>query len=82
MLSIMALLFSWEEAIKAMHNKLPKTLMHMVGSMLAEMGGLGFIGLFLGVLVTDGPLGGLAGQISERCLGEKETLLKACQCQK
>ena len=40
--------------------------------MLAEVGGLGFIGLFLSVVVTGGPLGNLIGDISEEFLGDEE----------
>lgn len=40
------------------------------------MGGLGFIGLFLTVFVTDGVLGDAIGSLSERFLGDKETLLE------
>ena len=77
MLSIVALLFTWEETVKSAREKLPATLMPVVDSMLAEMGGLGFIGLFLGVLVTDGPLGALVGEISEHFLGDEEILLES-----
>lgn len=77
MLSIVALLFSWEEAVKSTREKLPATLVPVVDSMLAEMSGLGFIGLFLGVVVTDGPLGGIVGHISERYLGNEEILLES-----
>jgi hypothetical protein len=77
MLSIVALLFTWEEAVKSTREKLPATLMPVVDSMLAEMSGLGFIGLFLGVVVTDGPLGGIVGHISERYLGNEEILLES-----
>ena len=77
MLSIVALLFTWEEAVKSAREKLPATLMPVVDSMLAEMGGLGFIGLVLGVFVTDGPLGGLVGEISEQYLGDEEILLSS-----
>ena len=40
--------------------------------MLAEVGGLGFIGLFLSVVVTGGPLGSFIGGISEEFLGDEE----------
>lgn len=48
--------------------------------MLAEVGGLGFIGLFLEIFVTRDPdhgLGFVVGYLSERFLGEKEILLEA-----
>jgi len=37
--------------------------------MLAEVGGLGFIGLFLSTIVTGGPLGQIIGNLSENFLG-------------
>lgn len=77
MLSIVALLYVWEELVKSAREKLPPTLLPVVDSMLGEMGGLGFIGLFLGVFVTDGPLGSLVGEISEHFLGDEEVLLES-----
>lgn len=77
MLSIVALLYTWEEAVKSAREKLPSTLMPVVDSMLAEMGGLGFIGLVLGIFVTGGPLGGFVGEISEQYLGDEEILLES-----
>ena len=77
MLSLIGLLFTWETFVETTREKLPKTLMPVVDSMLAEMGGLGFIGLFLSVAVTgNGPLGILIGQVSEEWLGNEEVLLE------
>ena len=45
MLSIVALLQAWEEAIHKTRKTLPDTLMPVVDSMLAEVSGLGFIGV-------------------------------------
>ena len=44
--------------------------------MLAEVGGLGFIGLFLSTLVVGGPLGSIIERISERFLDDGELLLE------
>lgn len=44
--------------------------------MLAEVGGLGFVGLFLSTVVTGGPLGQIVGRLSEEFLGEEELLLE------
>lgn len=44
--------------------------------MLAEVGGLGFIGLFLSTIVVGGPLGSIVEQISERFLDDGELLLE------
>jgi len=76
MLSIVALLYAWEEAVKEARERLPKEVLPVVDSMLSEMGGLGFIGLFLGVVVTDGPLGHIVGELSEQFLGDEEILLE------
>ena len=43
---------------------------------MAEVGGLGFIGLFLSTVVTGGPLGQVVGSISEEFLGDEELLLE------
>ncbi|KAL3912594.1 MAG: hypothetical protein SGILL_006819, partial [Bacillariaceae sp.] len=77
MLSIVFLLLLWEESIALARTRLPPTLMPVVDSMLAEMGGLGFIGLFLGVVVTGGPLGHVVGGLSEKFLGNEEFLLES-----
>ena len=50
--------------------------MPVIDSMLAEVGGLGFIGLFLSTIVTGGPLGTVVGSLSEEFLGEEELLLE------
>jgi len=76
MLTIVGLLLAWEESVLTLREKLPTALLSVVDSMLAEMGGLGFIGLFLAVVVTDGPLGDIIGELSERFLGEEEILLE------
>jgi hypothetical protein len=76
MLSIIFLLYTWEESVRTAREKLGPTLMPVVDAMLAEMGGLGFIGLFLSVAVTGGPLGHTIGELSERFLGDEEILLE------
>jgi hypothetical protein len=45
MLSIVALLQAWEEAIHRTRHALPEALMPVVDSMLAEVGGIGFVGV-------------------------------------
>ena len=57
------------------HNT-PKPIMPVIDSMLAEVGGLGFIGLFLQTIVTGGPLGHIVGGLSEEFLGDEELLLE------
>ena len=44
--------------------------------MLAEVGGLGFIGLFLSTVVTGGPIGQVVEGMSDEFLGEGELLLE------
>lgn len=77
MLSIVSLLYAWEETVAESRQKLPETLTPVVDSMLAEMGGLGFIGLFLSTVVTGGPLGHVVGELSENFLGDEEILLES-----
>ena len=76
MTSIVALLTFWEEAIENIRHNTPKPIMPVIDSMLAEVGGLGFIGLFLSTVVTGGPLGQVVEGISEEFLGEGELLLE------
>lgn len=45
MLSIVALLQAWEGAIHKTRKVLPEALMPVVDSMLAEVGGIGFVGV-------------------------------------
>jgi len=54
----------------------PKAIVPVIDSMLAEIGGLGFIGLFLSTAVTGGPLGNVIGALSEEFLGDEELLLE------
>jgi len=75
-LSIVGLLLSWEEGIKASRRTLPPALQPVLDSMLGEMGGIGFIGLFLSVFVTGGILGEVVEELSEKFLGDGEILLE------
>ena len=50
--------------------------MPVIDSMLAEVGGLGFIGLFLSTVVTGGPLGQVVSSLSENYLGDEELLIE------
>ena len=54
----------------------PKQIKPVIDSMLAEVGGLGFIGLFLSTLVVGGPLGSIVERISEKFLEDGELLLE------
>jgi len=77
MTSIVALLVLWEETIDNIRESTPKAIIPVIDSMLAEVGGLGFIGLFLSTVVTGGPLGQIVGRLSEDYLGDEELLLEA-----
>ena len=78
MLSIVMLLLAWEESVKTVRETVPQALLAVVESMLAEMGGLGFIGLFLSSFVlSGGVLGGYIEKLSENYLGEEEILLES-----
>ena len=57
------------------HNT-PKPIMQVIDSMLAEVGGLGFIGLFLSTIVTGGPLGQIISSLSSNYLNDDELLLE------
>lgn len=76
MTSIVALLVAWEEAVENIKHNTPKPILPVIDSMLAEVGGLGFIGLFLSTVVTGGPLGQVVGGLSEEFLGDEELLLE------
>ncbi|KAL7530275.1 hypothetical protein ACHAXR_003399 [Thalassiosira sp. AJA248-18] len=76
MTSIVALLVAWEESVENIRHNTPKPIMPVIDSMLAEVGGLGFIGLFLSTVVTGGPLGKVVGGLSEQYLGDEELLLE------
>ena len=63
--------------MRVARHRVPTTLMPVLDSMLAEMGGLGFIGLFLEVVVTGGgPVGDIVAGLSEEFLGDEEILLE------
>lgn len=76
MTCIVALLVAWEESVEKIIHNTPKQIKPVIDSMLAEVGGLGFIGLFLSTIVVGGPLGSIVEQISERFLDDGELLLE------
>ena len=55
------------------HNT-PAPIVPVIDSMLAEVGGLGFIGLFLSTVVTGGPMGSVVGALSEEFPGDDDLL--------
>ena len=74
MLTIVALLYAWEESVEWVREKVPKSLLPVVESILAEIGGLGFIGLVLQTIL--GPAGDTLGAVSELFFGEEELLVE------
>lgn len=75
MLVIVALLYTWETAIKLVRTRTPAPLLPVIESMLAEVGGLGFIGLVLQIAVA--PAEPWIGQLSEKFLGSEEILIES-----
>lgn len=72
MLTIVALLFSWEKSIEWIRETVPLALLPVVESILAEIGGLGFIGL---ILQTVGGAINLE-ELSIQFFGEGDVLLE------
>ena len=54
MTSIVSLLVTWENAIENIRENTPKPIVPVIDSMLAEVGGLGFVGLFLSTVSVVG----------------------------
>jgi hypothetical protein len=76
MLTIVGLLYLWEESVEWLRETVPKTLLPVVESILAEIGGLGFIGLILqSVLGNSAVKEGLRG-LSLELFGEEEILVE------
>lgn len=46
MLTIAGLLYLWEESVEWLREEIPEALLPVVESILAEIGGFGFIGYF------------------------------------
>jgi hypothetical protein len=72
MLTIVALLYLWEKSIESVRETVPPAVLPVVESILAEMGGLGFIGLlfqtFGGALPLD--------ELSTLLFGEDKLLIE------
>lgn len=77
MLSIVFLLVAWEQSIHHVRTTLPKPFLSFVDGMLAEVSGIGFIGLFLSVFVTGGLPGLFIADLSNRFLGDENILLES-----
>jgi hypothetical protein len=76
MTSIVSLLVTWENAIEHICHNTPKPILTVMDSMLAKVGRLELVGLFLSTVVTGGLLGQVVGRLREEFLGEEELLLE------
>jgi hypothetical protein len=76
MLVIIGLLYSWEKGVEYAREKTPPAVVPVIESILGEMGGLGFIGLFVSAVLNKAALGEYVGHISEEFLGNEEILLE------
>ena len=79
MLTIVSLLYTWEEIIHTLRHNLPKPLLPVLESLLGEIAGLGFIGLVLEVFITSNPergIGNIISNLSNQFLGEDELLIE------
>jgi hypothetical protein len=76
MLTIVALLFLWEESVEWARETVPKSLMPVVESILAEIGGLGFIGLILGTVLGNARVKEGLESVSIAFFGEKDILVE------
>jgi hypothetical protein len=77
MLTIVSLLMAWEAAVETARERTPPVVQQVVDRILGEMGGLGFIGLFLSIALNKQiGLGHAVGQLSEHFLGDEELLIE------
>lgn len=75
MLTIVGLLYLWEESVLTIRRTVSAPLLPVVESVLAEMGGLGFIGLFLQTSLGGANREGLE-ELSVRLFGEGDILIE------
>lgn len=75
MLTIVGLLYGWEKSVEWIRRSLPKSLLPVVESILAEMGGLGFIGLLLQTFLGGANHQSLE-QLSVQVFGKADVLLE------
>ena len=72
MLTIVGLLYIWEESVEYIRETIPKALKPVIESILGEIGGLGFIGLIVQTVGGAVPL----DELSIQLFGEEEILLE------
>lgn len=79
MLSIIFLLWLWETLIENLKELSPKYIHQVIDATLAEMGGIGFIGLFISTILHN-PIFHLSttlNDLSEEYLGNEEILFES-----
>ena len=76
MLTIVGLLYMWEESVEWVREAVPQTLLPVVESILAEIGGLGFIGLVLQTLLGNSAVKESLEEISIFFFGETDILIE------
>lgn len=77
MMVIVGLLYGWEQFVEYAKEEAPAPIIPVIEKILGEMGGVGFIGLVISVLLNQAALGETVGDISEQFLGEKDILLES-----
>ena len=75
-LSIIGLLWIYEESVHVVKTSLPSKLLPVVNGILSEVAGLGFIGLALKTILPESGEGSWLFELSEKFLGEGEELLE------
>jgi hypothetical protein len=76
MLTIVGLLYLWEESVEWVREIVPISLRPVVESILAEIGGLGFIGLILQSILGNGVVKDVLEDWSTVFFGEKDILVE------
>lgn len=75
MLTIVSLLYAWEKSVEWIREEVPSEIMPMVDSILAEIGGLGFIGLVLQTISGTGREA--LEEASTKLFGDGELLMES-----
>jgi hypothetical protein len=77
MLTIVGLLLAWDTAVEAAREEAPSAIRCVIEKMLAEMGGLGFIGLALSKVLHQPQIAQGIQQLSEEYLHDEEILVES-----
>eukprot|EP00539_Tryblionella_compressa_P003766 CAMPEP_0178748926 /NCGR_PEP_ID=MMETSP0744-20121128/9137_1 /TAXON_ID=913974 /ORGANISM="Nitzschia punctata, Strain CCMP561" /LENGTH=545 /DNA_ID=CAMNT_0020402305 /DNA_START=45 /DNA_END=1682 /DNA_ORIENTATION=- len=76
MVTIVSLLYLWEVSVEWVRESVPKTLLPVVESILAEIGGLGFIGLILSTVLGNHAVKEFLEASSVHFFGEGDILVE------